>query len=114
MVIGALLGEAYRYERVLEDSRRYPRINADGKFSAWWETYFHTSRPAPAGVRAFNCLYALPDSGGSILGMLGMDIPRLKMAHIVAVDEFGVVDPADNAPVTFLCRGTFRAEHLTA
>jgi hypothetical protein len=113
MVIGALLGEAYRYERVLEDSRRYPRINADGKFSAWWETYFH-QEGLDGYYCAFNCLYALPDSGGSILGMLGMDIPRLKMAHIVAVDEFGVVDPADNAPVTFLCRGTFRAEHLTA
>ena len=30
--------------------------------------------------------------------MLGMDIPHLNRGHIVAVDEFGVVDPADNAP----------------
>ena len=36
--------------------------------------------------------------GGNVLGMLGMDIPYLKAAHIVAVDEIGVVDPADNAP----------------
>jgi hypothetical protein len=27
-----------------------------------------------------------------------MDIPSLKKSHIVAVDENGVVDPADNAP----------------
>jgi hypothetical protein len=27
-----------------------------------------------------------------------MDIPHLKVMHIVAVDELGVVDPADGAP----------------
>ena len=33
-----------------------------------------------------------------LLGMLAMDIPHLKRTHVVAVDELGVVDPADNAP----------------
>jgi hypothetical protein len=42
-------------------------------------------------------LYRLPDYGGSILGILGMDIPHLKAAHIVAVNEIGVADPANNA-----------------
>jgi hypothetical protein len=27
-----------------------------------------------------------------------MNIPHVGMGHIVAVNEFGVIDPADNAP----------------
>jgi len=27
-----------------------------------------------------------------------MDIPHLRKAHVVAADEMGIVDPADNAP----------------
>jgi hypothetical protein len=46
----------------------------------------------------FDGLRALPQYGGDVVGMLGMDIPRLNRGHIVAVDELGVVDPADNAP----------------
>jgi len=46
----------------------------------------------------FDGLYALPSYGGSVTALLGMDIPSLKKSHIVAVDENGVVDPADNAP----------------
>jgi hypothetical protein len=96
-VVAMVMGAPYTYERVLEDSSKYPKSTPGGKFPAWWETYlreegfdFHYCR--------FNGLYALPDYGGIVLGMLGMDIPRLKAMHIVAVDELGVVDPADNAP----------------
>ena len=45
----------------------------------------------------FGGLYALEQQGGAVVGMLGMDIPHLNLGHIVAVDELGVVDPADNA-----------------
>ena len=41
---------------------------------------------------------ALPNYSGDVVGMLGMVIPHLTAAHIVAVDEAGVIDPADNAP----------------
>lgn len=97
MVMAALLGEAYSYERVLEDTRRYPKINADGRFSAWWETYF-CDQGLDSRYFAFDGLYSLPDFHGSIVGMLGMYIPRLKIGHIVAVDDVGVIDPADHAP----------------
>jgi hypothetical protein len=33
-----------------------------------------------------------------MVGLLGIDIPHLKAGHIVAVDELGVIDPADDAP----------------
>jgi len=46
----------------------------------------------------FDGLCALDQYAGSVVGMLGMDIPHMNAMHIVAVDEFGVVDPADNAP----------------
>lgn len=87
----------YSYERVQRDSSRYPKIAPDGTFPAWWETYFRDEGFESCYCR-FDGLYALPAYGGAILGMLGMDIPRLAAMHIVAVDEIGVVDPADNAP----------------
>src|SRR5260370_10148539 len=96
-VVAMVMGAPYTYERVLEDSSKYPKSTPDGKFPAWWETYlreegfdFHYCR--------FNGLYALPDYGGIVLGMLGKDLPRLKAMHFVAVEELGVVGSADNAP----------------
>lgn len=75
----------------------YPKITSDGKFSASWETYFRNE-----GFDSIYChfggLYALEQQDGSVVGMLGMDIPHLNRGHIVGVDELGVVDPADNAP----------------
>lgn len=97
MVLRSLLGERYSYERVSEDSCRYPKIGAEGKFSSWWETYFR-DEGLDSCYCAFDGLRSLSNYGGYTVGMLGMDIPRLKMAHIVAVDELGVIDPADNAP----------------
>ena len=37
-VVAMVMGPPYTYERVLEDSSKYPKSTADGKFPAWWET----------------------------------------------------------------------------
>lgn len=95
--VAMVMGPPYSYERVLADSAKYSKISSDGKFSAWWETYFRDE-----GFECIFCqfdgLHALGQYGGVVAGMLGMDIPHLNRGHIVAVDELGVVDPADNAP----------------
>jgi len=96
-VVAMVMGIPYTYDRVLEDSHKYPKSTPDGKFPAWWETYFRDEGFNAIYCR-FNGLYALPQYRGNVLGMLGMDIPHLRAAHIVAVDELGVVDPAENAP----------------
>ena len=95
--VAMVMGPPYSYERVLADSAKYPKISPDGKFSAWWETYFH-DECLETIYCYFGGLYALEQQGGSVVGILGMDIPHLNRGHIVAVDELGVVDPADNAP----------------
>jgi hypothetical protein len=92
-----VIGPPYTYERVLQDSRSYPKFAADGTFPAWWETYLH-DEGFETHYCHFNGLYALAKCGGNTRGILGMDIPHLNAGHIVAVDEIGVVDPADNAP----------------
>lgn len=46
----------------------------------------------------FEGLYALRQFSGEVVGILNMQVPRLQRGHMVAVDEFGVIDPADNAP----------------
>jgi hypothetical protein len=37
--IAMVMGHPYNYERVLEDSGKYPKIASNGRFPAWWETY---------------------------------------------------------------------------
>ena len=95
--VAMVMGFPYTYERVLSDSDRYPKVGSDGKFPAWWETYLHDE-----GFESIYChfdgLNALNQYRGAVLGILGMDIPHLRSGHLVAVDEFGVIDPADNAP----------------
>lgn len=95
--VAMVMGSPYSYERVLADSIKYEKISSEGKFIAWWEPYIHDEGYQGMYCR-FDGLHALWQYGGTVLGMLGMDIPHLKRGHIVAVDEFGVVDPADNAP----------------
>jgi hypothetical protein len=95
--VAMVMGSPYTYERVLADSAKYPKITSDAKFPAWWETYFR-DQDFENIYCYFNGLYALREQGGTVLGILGMDIPHLNRGHIVAVDELGVVDPADNAP----------------
>lgn len=95
--VAMVMGPYYDYDRVLSDSSRYPKISSEGKFSAWWETYLRDE-----GFECVYChfdgLYALGQSGGDVVGIMGMDIPHRASGHVVAVDKFGVVDPADNAP----------------
>jgi hypothetical protein len=95
--VAMVMGPPYSYERVLADSANYPKISADGKFYAWWESYIREEGFESIYCH-FNGLHALGQYGGAVAGMLGMDIPHLRSMHIVAVDELGVVDPADNAP----------------
>jgi hypothetical protein len=83
--VAMVMGPPYSYDRVLEDSRKYPKTTPDGKFPAWWETYLRDERFEACYCR-FDGLYALPNYGGDVAGMLGMDIPHMKAAHIVAVD----------------------------
>lgn len=95
--VAMVMGPPYTYERVLVDSVKYPKITKDGKFLAWWELYLRDEGFECVYCR-FNGLYALSDCAGAVVGLLGMDVPHLQRGHIVAVDELGVVDPADNAP----------------
>ena len=92
-----VMGPPYDYDRVRRDCRKYPQSLSDGTFSAWWETYL---REEGFGIsyRPFRELCVLEGYRGALLGVLGMDFPALKAGHVVAVDELGVVDPADNSP----------------
>ena len=56
----------YSYDRVLQDSLKYPRISGDGKFPSWWETYFR-DEGFDACYCSFMGLYRLPDSGSPIM-----------------------------------------------
>lgn len=95
--VAMVMGYPYNYERVLKDNDKYPKITEEGKFPAWWETYL-TDEGFLIEYRPFMDLYGLPQYRGSVIGLLGFDMPHVKFSHIVAVDELGVIDPADNMP----------------
>jgi len=101
MVIAALLGSAYTYDRVLADSRKYCKTGDSGMFSAWWETYFQDEGLHCCYCR-LNGLCSFSRYSGEVVGLLLMEVLNLKpgqrVGHVVAIDEYGVVDPADNAP----------------
>ena len=95
--VAMVMGPPYSYDRVFADSGKYPKVSSDGEFLSWWENYLCDERFEGTYCR-FDGLHSLKQYGGAVVGMLGMDIPYLKRSHLVAVDEVGVVDPADNAP----------------
>lgn len=95
--VAMVMGHLYSYERVLSDSDKYPKISEEGMFCAWWETYLRDEGFLIA-YRPFRDLYSLPKFGGRVVGLLGLDIPHIQYSHIVAVDELGVIDPADDMP----------------
>lgn len=92
-----VMGRPYTYERVLRDGRKYPHILENGKFHAWWDPYLHAEGFRTV-YRPFLDLYDLSRFRGRVVGLLTMAVPRMKMGHIVAVDELGIIDPADDAP----------------
>ena len=75
--VAMVMGPPYSYERVLADSANYPKISADGKFYAWWESYIREEGFESIYCH-FNGLHALGQYGGAVAGMLGMDIPHLR------------------------------------
>ncbi|MGA3208041.1 MAG: hypothetical protein ABSE05_09465 [Syntrophales bacterium] len=95
--VSMVMGHPYTYERVLSDSDKYAKVSKNRKFLSWWEPYLR-DEGFRLCYRPFRDLYVLPRFTGSVVGVLGIDIPHVKMMHIVAVDELGIIDPANNAP----------------
>ncbi len=84
----------YTYDRVKADRAEVAQF--DDK-TAWWERYLWDAgytnfyRPvADVGV--------VLAAGTSLVGLLVMQNRDLRAAHIVAVDEVGVLDPSDGFP----------------
>jgi hypothetical protein len=95
-VVATVMGQPYTYDRVLADSKRYPKFNSDGSVSAWWETYLHDS-----GYR--NEYRDLSEADavigtGKIGGILMLAPAAGRIGHVVAIDEYGFINPSTNWP----------------
>ncbi len=96
-VLAMVMGPPYTYERVLEDSKKYPRRDVEGRTIAWWIDYLKNKgfeielRPL-LDLRSFSDLASIPEDSRA---MLVFQIPHMKMGHIVAIDRFGVIDPQE-------------------
>jgi len=92
--VAMVMGQPYTYERVLNDSARYPKLTENGRFICWWQFYLEHEGFQTAWM-PLSDLGALPSG---VRAIIGMDVPRLRRTHIAAVDELWVIDPADGAP----------------
>jgi hypothetical protein len=96
-VVATVMGPSYTYERVLADRCHYRLFNKDGSFSAWWETYLWESG-YPNDYRPVAQLRQLVRSG-TVIGIL-MLAPQVTghHGHVVAVDEYGFINPSTGWP----------------
>jgi hypothetical protein len=102
-VAAMVMAAPYTYERVLADSHKYQKTNAQGKFIPWWETYLsdegfrlgHWQWAESDLDRLASAISGLRDDAA---GILTMNIPDVQRRHLVAVDRMGIVDPATGEP----------------
>jgi hypothetical protein len=97
-VLAMVMGQPYTYERVLQDSKNYPKTNAAGQNIAWWKGYlsdegFEVEIRPLSDPESFSDLASLPEGSRA---MLVFQIRDMKIGHIVAIDQFGVIDPQDH------------------
>jgi hypothetical protein len=107
--VAMVMGPPYTYERVLQDSKRYPMADSEGHGLAWWKDYLHdegfeTEHGSLSDLRTLSDFSSLPKDSRA---MLVFEIPHVRTGHIVAIDQFGVIDPqehpADYRSVTDFC-----------
>jgi hypothetical protein len=85
----------YSYERVQTERRqRYGHFDDQ---TAWWEHYLE-DEGRTWEYRPIVELQTLSGYGGDVVGLLVMGQHQLRASHIVAIDEFGFVDPSDGFP----------------
>jgi hypothetical protein len=97
-VLAMVMGPPYNYERVLQDSRKYQKTDKERRGLAWWVDYlkeqgFEIEQRSLSDLKSFSDLASLPVDSRA---MLVFRIPHMKMGHIVAIDQFGVIDPQDH------------------
>ena len=99
-VVATVMGPPYTYERVLVDQERYPKLNSDGSFSAWWETYLRDSgfHNEYRHLSEADTLVAT----GKVAGILMLAPPTGRIGHVVAIDECGFINPSADWPERIL------------
>lgn len=97
-VVAMVMGPPYTYEKVSQDSQKYPRTDGKGKYLPWWRDYlrdegFEVELRPLLDPKRFSDLASLPENSRA---MLVFHIPP-NTGHIVAIDREGVIDPRDDA-----------------
>lgn len=85
----------YPYEQVQSDRRE--RYGYFDDRTSWWEHYVE-DEGRTSEYRSLDQLNTVLHGDGTVLGLLVMHNRDLEKSHVVVVDEWGVVDPADGSP----------------
>lgn len=95
--VAAVMGPLYTYESVQQAQGRYPRLTSHGMFASWWETYLW-DEGFPNAYHPVSRLHSIVGPPADIVGIVMLRPPSGKIGHVIAVDEYGCVNPATNWP----------------
>jgi len=93
------MGPPYTYERVAEDREKYSIRDEQGRALPWWKDYlrdegYEVEYATLTDFRRFSDFCTLPQESRALLVF---QIPHMRMGHIVAIDQQGVIDPQVSA-----------------
>jgi hypothetical protein len=64
---------------------------------SWWTEYL-LEQGHPYEYRPLSDIYLVQTAGATVVGLIVLQNYWIQVAHIVAIDEMGVLDPSDGLP----------------
>lgn len=95
-VMATVMGPTYDYQKVVNDQRRDPKASPDGLYLAWWEQYLWDEGFPNEYHKLGELNRFIRD--GRIVGILNLAPVRGRIGHIVAIDEYGFINPSTGWP----------------
>lgn len=95
--VATIMGGPYTYERVQQAQSQYPQTTPNGLHASWWETYLWDER-FPNEYHPTARLDSIIGPPGNIVGIVMLRPHSGNIGHIIALDEFGFINPATNWP----------------
>lgn len=110
-VVATVMGSPYTYEQVSTDQDRYPKVSPEGLHFSWWETYLR-DEGFPNQYHALNDLFPAVRAGEIVGIVMLAPLTGGSRGHLIAVDEFGCINPATNWPERISTIGELLDEYV--
>lgn len=109
--VATVMGTPYTYEQVRRGLERYPQLTPDGLHASWWETYLWDEK-FPNEYHSTSRLQSIVGPPANIVGIVMLRPTAGTRGHVIAVDEYGCINPATNWPNRIPTLDELLAEYL--